>query len=392
MGEPRHIGADELAASFACAVNAFVQHYWTCRKDYLVSVDNLVEGSGQGALEQMSPNWKEDLVKEYCIGVKPEATMKLYTSSTNVVIRRVFRNCSLEPDGVTIFPRSAELPLLFKPGQNKRPMTMNSSDEAGKNTKMLFRPFEFPKGIPGIENYQTFIETNFSEWSGNKPVHFFERKPFYRALNCAISQDAQNVLAGLMCIITDMNWFINQTRHDGGIQYSGVGLGQSMSLVSVGAKLRMPRFLSTTKKIEFAQTRVTDKVCPALLVIRVPSGFWGARDITSFSSCAEEEETIFCAHALFEVEAVTSMPIDGKDVVRITLKALDKYDENVYDESAYPTVPATEMRLRPSLAWSRSKERSPPLCMTPGCTKPTWNEQADGHCSRSCKMKASQKG
>lgn len=32
-GEPRPVDAEELAASFALAVNAFVQHYWTCLKD-----------------------------------------------------------------------------------------------------------------------------------------------------------------------------------------------------------------------------------------------------------------------------------------------------------------------------------------------------------------------
>ena len=43
--------AKDLAASFACAVNAFVQHYWTCLKDYEVTLDRQVEGSGHLALE-----------------------------------------------------------------------------------------------------------------------------------------------------------------------------------------------------------------------------------------------------------------------------------------------------------------------------------------------------
>jgi len=371
-----------------------VQHYWTCRKDYLVTVDNLVEGSGHDAIEQVTPNWKEDLVKECGVGVKPEGSINLYTSSTNVVIRRVFKNCSLEQDGITIHPRGAELPLLFKPGQNKRPMTMNTSDEAGQNTKMLFRPFEFPEGIPGIKSYQEFIDVNFSEWKGNKPVHFFERKPFYRALNCAICQDAPNVLQGLKCIVTDMCWFINQTRHGGGLVYSGVGLGGSIALVKAGAKLRMPRFLSTTTKIEFALTRITGKVSPALLVIRVPRGYWGARDITSFSACPEEEETIFVAHALFEVESVDSMEIEGGSITRIILKAIDKYDEHPYDESAYPAAVDVKNIKAPVLKekrWSRESGacgNKAPQCMTPRCCKPTWNGQPDGYCSRSCKMTA----
>lgn len=346
-GEPRQVGAVELAASFTCVVNAFVQHYWTCRKDYEVSVDHEVEGSGRVALAEMTPRWEEDLVSHYGVGSDPEATIKLYTSSTSVVIRRVFKNSSLKPDGATVYPAGAELPLLFKPGQHKRPMTMSSTDEAGKCTEMLFRPFQYPEGIPGLD-YKTFIETDFSKWAGNKPVHFFERKPFYRALNCAISQDAPNVLKGLMKIVLDMNYFINKTKHLGGVLYSGVGLGESIKLVTVGARLRMPRFLSTTTTVKFAKSRITDKVGPALLVIRVPQGFWGARDISSFSSCPEEEETMFCAYALFEVESVSSITVDRKVVCRLDLKALDKYNGIHYAGSMYPVVDPAQAVLEDS--------------------------------------------
>ena len=51
-GEPRAVDGKELAASFALAVNAFVQHYWTCLKDYEVTLDHQVEGSGHVALEE----------------------------------------------------------------------------------------------------------------------------------------------------------------------------------------------------------------------------------------------------------------------------------------------------------------------------------------------------
>jgi len=287
------------------------------------------------ALEEMMRQWHENLVTHYGVGSDPEATIKLYTSATMVVVRRVFKHCSLEPDGMRLYPSGAELPANFKPGQTGRPGSMGPTDEAGEATKMLFRLFQYPEGIPGLD-YGEFIQTNFSDWTGNRPVHFFERKPFYRALNCAISQDAPNVLRGLMSIIMDMNYFINATRHAGGLVYSGVGLGESLRLVSVGTKLRMPRFLSTTMTLRFAKTRITDKVGPALLVVRVPQGFWGARSIAHFSSCPEEEETIFCAHALFLVEAVSTVRVQGKDVTRVDLKALDKYDSIHYPESAYP--------------------------------------------------------
>lgn len=335
-GKPRQVGASELAESFTCAVNAFVQHYWTCRKDYDCR-DHLVEGSGHVALDKMSPHWEENLVRYYGIGSKAEGTIKLYTSSTTVVLRRVFKNCSLIHDGVTLYPTGAEVPLLFKPGQTGRPMTMSATDEVGAATRMLLRPFQYPEGIPGL-SYKEFIETDFSAWKGNKPVHFFEKKPFYKALNGALSQDAPNALKGLMKIIMDMNFYINDTRHTGGVFYSGVGLGESLSLVKVGAKLRMPRFLSTTTDIDVATSRITDKVGPALLVVRVPNQFWGARDIAGVSACPEEQETMFCAYALFEVEHVLPLIVEGKTVSRVELKALDKYDEIRYPDSSYPAI------------------------------------------------------
>lgn len=333
-GEPRPVAAKELSASFACAVNAFVQHYWTCRQDYEVSVDRQVEGSGHVALEEMTPKWHDDLVTHYGIGEDPEACIKLYTSGTMVVVRRLFKTCSLAAGGTTLHPECSELPAHFKLGQTGRPTSMGPTDEAGQATRALFRLFQYPDGIPEVD-YKEFIRTNFSEWTGNKPVHFFERKPFYRALNCAISQDAPNVLKGLMPIIMDMNYFINQVPHPGGVFYSGVGLGTSLHTATVGAKLRMPRFLSTTADVRFAKSRITDKVGPALLVVRIPHGFWGARSIASVSSCPEEAETLFCAHALFLVEQVSTLKIKGKEVSRIDLKALDKYDGIGYPASAY---------------------------------------------------------
>jgi len=312
-------------------VNAFVQHYWTCRNDYEVSVEHQVEGSGHAALEGMTPRWHDDLVEHFGVGSDPEATMKLYTSATMVIVRRVFKHCSLESDGAAVYPPGAELPSNFQLGHLGRPMSMGSTDEAGKATRMLFRLFQYPEGIPGVD-YNEFIETDFSEWTCRKPVHFFERKPF--------SQDAPNVLKGLMGIIMDMNYFINEKHHSGGVFYSGVGLGDSLCLATVGAKLRMPRFLSTTTELRFAKSRITDKVGPALLVVRVPQGFWGARSISHFSSCPEEEETIFCAHALFLVEGVSTFKVQGREVSRIDLRVLDKYDSIQYPDSAYQGYPA----------------------------------------------------
>ena len=46
-----------------------------------------------------------------------------------------------------------------------------------------------------------------------------------------------------------------------------------------------------------------------MLVVRTPRGYWGARDITPFSANPEEEETIFVAHTLFEVERVDYMSL-----------------------------------------------------------------------------------
>eukprot|EP00928_Gymnodinium_smaydae_P011605 TRINITY_DN14263_c0_g2_i2.p1 TRINITY_DN14263_c0_g2~~TRINITY_DN14263_c0_g2_i2.p1 ORF type:complete len:306 (-),score=47.66 TRINITY_DN14263_c0_g2_i2:261-1178(-) len=282
----------------------------------------------------MEPNWHDHLVKHFGVGTDPEATIRMYTSATMVVVRRVFKNCSLESDGLTLFPTDVDLGANFQLGQTGRPTFMGSTDEAGKATQMLFRLFQYPKDIPGVD-YDEFIASDVDDWKSNRPVHFFERKPFYRALNCAISQDAPNVLKGLMKIIMDMNYYINSTHHRGGLVYSGVGVGGSLPLVTVGAKLRMPRFLSTTTTLKFAKTRITDKVGAALLVIRIPSGFWGARCIAQLSSCPEEEETIFCAHALFLVESVSTFKLQGKDVTRIDLKALDKYDKIEYPDSAY---------------------------------------------------------
>jgi len=334
-GEPRPVDAKELAASFTCAVNAFVQHYWTCHKDYEVTMDRQVDGSGHLALEEMMPQWHDDLVDHFSVGVDPEATIRMYTSGTMVAVRRVFRNCALEADGVSVYPSDVSLPDGFKLGQVGRPTSITSTDEEGNSTQVLFRPFQFPEDIPGLD-YHDFINTNFSEWSGKRPVHFFERKPFHRALNCAICQDAPNVLKAVMQIIMDMNFFINSVHHEGGVFYSGVGIGESIRLVKEGAKLRMPRFLSTTTELKFAKSRLTDKIGPALLVVRVPQGFWGARDISAFSSCPEESETMFCAYALFVVERVSSIRMQGQQVTRIDLKALDKYEGISYDDDVYP--------------------------------------------------------
>lgn len=249
-----------------------------------------------------------------------------------VAIRRVFRHFSLEADG-TVHPPDGMLPEGFHLGQVGRPTSIESTDETRKQT--LFRPFQFPEGIPGLD-YHAFINSNFSDWTGRRPVHFFERKPFHRALNCAICQDSPNVLRAVMKIIMDINYFINSVHHEGGVFYSGVGIGESLRLVEPGAKLRMPRFLSTTTELKFAKSRLTDKVGPALLVIRIPHGFWGARDISAFSSCPEENETMFCAYALFHVERVSSIKMQGQEVTRIDLKALDKYEGIDYTDDAFP--------------------------------------------------------
>ena len=270
-----------------------------------------------------------------CIVSLRQATIRMYTSGTMVAVRRVFRNCALEADGVSVYPSDVSLPDGFKLGQVGRPTSITSTDEEGNSTQVLFRPFQFPEDIPGLD-YHDFINTNFSEWSGKRPVHFFERKPFHRALNCAICQDAPNVLKAVMQIIMDMNFFINSVHHEGGVFYSGVGIGESIRLVKEGAKLRMPRFLSTTTELKFAKSRLTDKIGPALLVVRVPQGFWGARDISAFSSCPEERETMFCAYALFVVERVSSIRMQGQQVTRIDLKALDKYEGISYDDDVYP--------------------------------------------------------
>ena len=333
-GEPRSVDAKELAASFALAVNAFVQHYWTCLKDYEVTMDHPVEGSGHIALEEMMPRWHDDLVDHFRVGLDAEATIKMYTSGTMVAIRRVFQTCSLESDG-SVHPQTVSLPEGFHLGQVGRPTAIEATDEVGKTKGTLFRPFQYPSSIPGLD-YHDFINTNFSDWSGRKPVHFFERKPFHRALNCAICQDSPNVLKAVMKIIMDINYFINSIHHNGGVYYSGVGIGESLRLVKPGAKLRMPRFLSTTTELKFAKSRLTDKVGPALLVVRVPHGFWGARDISSFSSCPEENETMFCAYALFQVERVSSIKMQGQEVSRIDMLALDKYEGISYPEESYP--------------------------------------------------------
>ena len=264
-----------------------------------------------------------------------QATIKMYTSGTMVAVRRVFRSCALDADGISLYPAGKALPEGFKLGQVGRPASLASTDEEGDAKQVLFRPFQYPEDIPGLD-YHDFINTNFSEWTGRRPIHFFERKPFHRALNCAISQDAPNVLKAVMQIIMDMNFFINSVCHEGGVFYSGVGIGESIRLVAEGVKLRMPRFLSTTTELKFAKSRLTDKVGPALLVVRVPHGFWGARDISAFSSCPEERETMFCAYALFEVERVSSIRMLGQHVTRIDLRALDKYEGISYADEMYP--------------------------------------------------------
>ena len=251
-----------------------------------------------------------------------------------VAIRRVFKVCSLEPDG-TPYPPETSFPEGFHLGQVGRPTSIEASDEIGQTKQCLFRPFQYPDGIPGLD-YHAFINTNFSDWTSRRPVHFFERKPFHRALNCAICQDSPNVLKAVMKIIMDINFFINSVHHEGGVFYSGVGVGESLHLVKPGAKLRMPRFLSTTTELKFAKSRLTDKIGPALLVVRVPHGFWGARDISAFSSCPEENETMFCAYALFLVERVSVIKMQGQDVSRIDLLALDKYEGIQYPDDAYP--------------------------------------------------------
>lgn len=317
------------------------------------------------------PRWHDDLVDHFRVGLDPEArcrscflffgwiililwilveesklllpwylqvfcwqaTIKMYTSGTMVAIRRVFKMCSLEADG-TIHPPDA-LPEGFHLGQVGRPQSIEASDEIGRTKQFLFRPFQFPDGIPGLD-YHAFINTNFSDWTGRRPIHFFERKPFHRALNCAICQDSPNVLKAVMKIIMDINSFINSVHHEGGVFYSGVGIGESLHLVKPGAKLRMPRFLSTTTELKFAKSRLTDKIGPALLVVRVPHGFWGARDISAFSSCPEENETMFCAYALFQVERVSTIKMQGQEVSRIDLLALDKYEGIQYHDDSYP--------------------------------------------------------
>ena len=263
-----------------------------------------------------------------------QATIKMYTSGTMVAVRRIFRCCAMEADG-SVYPRDFLLPASFKVGQVGRPASIVSTDEEGNSRQTLFRPFQYPEDIPGLD-YHAFINTNFSEWTGRRPIHFFERKPFHRALNCAISQDASNVLRAVMPIIMDMNYFINSVHHQGGVFYSGVGVGESIRLVKEGAKLRMPRFLSTTTELKFAKSRLTDKIGPALLVVRVPQGFWGARDISAFSSCPEEYETMFCAYALFTVERISTFRMLGEQVTRIDLKALDKYEGIDYADDLYP--------------------------------------------------------
>lgn len=334
-GESSEVDTDVLCAAFEGTVNAMLEHYWA-ERDYEVQMD----GHAQRALREMHPEWRSELVDRYGVGSQPEATVRLYTSETEVLVRRVFRNMSLRPDG-GLEPPSATLPPGLTREGLGRPLSMAATDEAGQATQMLFRPFECPRDIPGLD-YQEFIQTNFSEWTGNLPLRFFEKKPFYKALNAALAQDAPNVLRNAMPLIRSMNWYINQTRHAGGLVFSGVGLGRSADLLraSEGEKVRLPRFLSVSADENLAIAHLKGKVGPALLRIHVPEGFQGARYIEAITEHPGEQESLFCAYSLFRVLAARENALFVPPVLVVELMALDKYDERTYER--YPSIQGNE--------------------------------------------------
>jgi len=333
-GATQQVEHEVVVASVIGTIEAMVMHYWV-ERDYRVKLHEHIPG--MAALYDLHPEWKTELIGLYGIGVDPAATVRLYTSESEVVVRRVFRDRSVQQDG-SLFPSG----LSYPPGLTRegfgRPPSMAATDEAGEATKCLFRLFERPSSIPGLD-YESFIGTNFSEWMGNVPLRFFERKPFYKALNAALAQDAPNILHNAMPLIQDMNWYLNETRHIGGLLFSGVGLGSSCKHAQsrVGKRLRMPRFLSATTNENLARAHLKHKVGPALLKIHVPEGFQGARYIESITANPGELETLFCAYSLFLVLSTSVSDLFVPPVMTIELQALDKYGDICY--ALYPSLP-----------------------------------------------------
>lgn len=138
-----------------------------------------------------------------------------------------------------------------------------------------------------------------------------ENRKFYKAINKIIADDDLPRLKAALPFLRSFNFYIDMRPHDGGIVYSGVSVNKKtqQSLLKQGNRIRIPRYLSTSSERKIASLTthcrdLSDTVGKLLLVIHIPPGFHGARDIAHISKFAEEKETIFTPYAHFVVKEV----------------------------------------------------------------------------------------
>lgn len=170
------------------------------------------------------------------------------------------------------------------------------------------------------------IERNVQKWGGqhSSSSTSLSRRSVYKALNKPIGEDDAAQISALLPYIKRFNFYLNQTRHDGGRLFSGVSLSKiSRDILVQCSRVRILRFLSTSADEKVCTSHIKDlpgDVRGALLVIDVPAGFWGARAIAEISVYPWEAETIFPPWSQFEV---TSICWEG--IPRIHMRAMDKY-------------------------------------------------------------------
>jgi hypothetical protein len=127
-----------------------------------------------------------------------------------------------------------------------------------------------------------------------KPIHDDPMK-IYKAINKVLNDDDFPRLQAIVHYLKMLNFHINETRFPGGTVYSGISVNVHKCCLEPGTKVRIPRILSTSLKKKVASDHVDDvgHLKGILLVITVPKGFWGAREMSAFSEFPAEEEVVF---------------------------------------------------------------------------------------------------
>jgi len=118
--------------------------------------------------------------------------------------------------------------------------------------------------------------------------------------------------------IRGCNYYLNLTRHDGGIYWRGLHMGKTENDYIKGSIIRFSSYTSVSKSRKQAL-----QFGAQLLKIYIPNNFWGARHIEQISVFKYEQETLFVPWQAFEVIKAAHEAND--DVIEVHLKAIDKY-------------------------------------------------------------------